>query len=85
MANLSQEQFRILLETMTQTAVQAATATTQKQVNEVGQIATTRRNDPSALGPMRQCILGDDKMRKLTIFDDWLEEAEGTAAPVALP
>jgi len=76
MANLSQEQFRILLETMTQTAVQAATATTQKQDNEVGQIATTRRNDPSALGPMRQCILGDDKMRKLTIFDDWLEEAE---------
>ena len=25
---------------------------------------------------MRQCTLGDDKMRKLTLLDEWLEEAE---------
>ena len=28
------------------------------------------------MGPMRQCMLVDDKMRKLIIFDNWLEEAE---------
>ncbi len=65
----------MLLETMTHTAIQAVTATVKKQDEETGKTATTR-NDPSALGPMRQCVLGDDKMRKLTIFDDWLEEAE---------
>ena len=75
MANLSQEQFKLLLETMTQTAIQAAAATVKKQGDETGKTAITR-NDPSALGPMRQCVLGDDKMRKLTIFDDWLEEAD---------
>ena len=77
MANLTQEQFKQLLDTMTQTAISAATATVRKQ-DEVGvsQTITIKRNDPSALGPMRQCVLGDDKMRKLTIFEDWLEEAE---------
>ena len=76
MANLTQEQFKLLLETMTQTAITAATATVRKHDEGAVQKESTRRNDPSALGPMRQCMLGDDKMRKLTIFDDWLEEAE---------
>ena len=76
MANLTQEQFKLLLETMTQTAITAATATVRKQDEGAFQKGSTRRNDPSALGPMRQCMLGDDKMRKLTLFDDWLEEAE---------
>ena len=76
MANLTQEQFKLLLETMTQTAITAATATVMKQDEGAFQKGSTRRNDPSALGPMRQCMLGDDKMRKLTLFDDWLEEAE---------
>ena len=34
------------------------------------------RNDPAALGPIRQCILGNNKMVKLTKFEEWLEEAE---------
>ena len=76
MANLTQEQFKLLLETMTQTAITAASATVMKQDEGAVQMASTRRNDPSALGLMRQCMLGTDKMRKLTIFDDWLEEAE---------
>ena len=73
---MTQEQFKQLLDTMTQTAINAATATVRKQDEGANQTVTTRRNDPSALGPMRQCVLGDDKMRKLTIFNDWLEEAE---------
>ena len=34
------------------------------------------RNDPSALGPIRQCLMGSQKMLKLTLFEEWLEEAE---------
>ena len=67
MANLSNEQFQNLLETMKSTAISAATSTTEKPA---------QRNDPAVLGPMRQCILGDDKMKKLTLFEEWLEEAE---------
>ncbi len=26
------------------------------------------------LGPMRQCHLGDDKMKKLMNFEEWLED-----------
>ena len=37
---------------------------------------STFKNDPAALGPMRQCSLGTDKMRKLTMFNEWLEDAE---------
>ena len=73
---MTQEQFKQLLDTMTQTAITAVTSAARKQDEEGSQTVTTKRNDPSALGPMGQCVLGDDKMRKLTIFDDWLEEAE---------
>lgn len=78
MANLTSEQFQQLLTTMTKTAIEAAVTATSKQAVEgnAASNAAIQRNDPSALGPMRQCVLGDDKMRKLTIFDDWLEEAE---------
>ena len=75
MANLTQEQFQLLLETVTKTALTAATAA-RTQEEETATKLNLRRNNPAALGPMRQCMLGDDKMRKLTIFDDWLEEAE---------
>ena len=75
MANLTQEQFQLLLETVTKTALTAATAA-RTQEEETAMKLNLRRNKPAALGPMRQCMLGDDKMRKLTIFDDWLEEAE---------
>ena len=33
-------------------------------------------NDPAALGPMRPCELGVDKMTRLQNFECWLEEAE---------
>ena len=73
MANLSNEQFQLLLEAMKTTAISAATsAAANNQTVEI----TKPRNDPAVLGPMRQCTLGDDKMRKLTLFDEWLEEAE---------
>ena len=67
MATLSAEQFQALLATITSTATAAANVTTPDH---------QPRNDPSALGPMRKCSLGSDKMRKLTLFDEWLEEAE---------
>jgi hypothetical protein len=64
MANLSNEQFQQLLETMKSTAISAAASTTEKPA---------QRNDPAVLGSIRQCILGDDKMKKLTLFEEWLE------------
>ena len=72
MANLSNEQFQQLLATMTKSAMDAAMSLKKNENTDT----TPNRNDPAALGPMRQCLLGDDKMRKLTIFEDWLEEAE---------
>jgi len=81
MAQLSDTQFQALLATLTQSAATqlseaAKSATAEalaaaKPKNEIRQ-----KNDPSALGPMRQCALGSDKMRKFTLFEDWLEEAE---------
>ena len=77
MANLSNEQFQLLLDAMKTTAISAATtAATSAAANSQTVEITKPRNDPAVLGPMRQCTLGDDKMRKLTLFDEWLEEAE---------
>ena len=69
MATLSDEQFKQLLATITNTNSNGS------QSNE-GRGKQETRNNPSVLGPMRQCNLGDDKMKKLMIFDEWLEEAE---------
>ena len=68
MATLSAEQFQALLATITTTAAVAANVPTPETVQV--------KNDPAALGPIRQCSLGSDKMRKLTLFNEWLEEAE---------
>ena len=38
------------------------------------------QNDPAALGPIRHCVLGNNKMLKLTMFNEWLEEAENRMA-----
>ena len=47
-----------------------------QQLSQPTPPATAPRNDPSALGPMAPCILGTNKMTKLTKFEEWLEEAE---------
>ena len=70
MASLTDAQFEKLLTAMTKTAIDVAKSSVAAPEPQA------RRNDPAALGPMRQCILGEDKIRKLTIFEDWLEEAE---------
>ena len=76
MANLSSEQFAQLLAAMKSSAIEAATgAVSAAAVSKTPEVPA-QRNDPSVLGPMRQCLLGDDKMRKLTLFEEWLEEAE---------
>ena len=66
MATLSAEQFQALLATITNVAAGNAVTADIPQT----------KNDPAALGPIRQCALGTDKMRKLTLFNEWLEEAE---------
>ena len=76
MANLSSEQFAQLLATMKSSAIEAATEAVSAATVSKAPEVPAQRNDPSVLGPMRQCLLGDDKMRKLTLFDEWLEEAE---------
>ena len=81
MAQLSETQFQALLATLTQSAATqltevAKSATAEALAATTPKTVTKQKNDPSALGPMRQCALGSDKMRKLTLFDDWLEEAE---------
>ena len=60
MTTLSAEQFQALLATITKT----------------GAAASSARNAAATLGPIRQCSLGSDKMRKLTLFNEWLKEAE---------
>ncbi len=74
MATLSAEQFQALLATITNAAAGITGAT----------IPGATKNDPAALGPIRQCALGTDKMRKLTIFDAWLEEAENRMAYIGI-
>ena len=63
MTTLSDEQFRLLLSTISGKV-------------EPTEIPTTPKNDPAALGPMQPCVLGTNKMTKLTKFEEWLEEAE---------
>ena len=63
MASFSEEQFRQLL-----------LAIAPKGPTEIP--LQHPKNDPAALGPMRPCILGTNKMMKLTKFTEWLEEAE---------
>ena len=67
MATLTNEQFQQLLATIIPKTDQNA----QDQAT-----ANQPKNDPSALGPIRMCDLGTNKMLKLTRFEDWLEEAE---------
>ena len=59
--NFSAEQFNQLLATLSG--------------GNANQAASFLRNDPAALGPIRQCALGTDKMKKLNIFNEWLEDA----------
>ena len=67
MATLSAEQFKVLLESI-------IPKKEEPNENEAGN--HNHKNDPSALGPISSCDLGTNKMLKLTIFEDWLEEAE---------
>lgn len=67
MTTLSDEQFRLLLSTIS-------------GKTETAQSSTAQRNDPAALGPMQPCTMGTNKMTKLTKFEEWLEEAENRMA-----
>ena len=76
MANLSSEQFAQLLATMKSSAIEAATeAVSAAAVSKTPEVPA-QRNDPSVLGPMRQCVLGDDKMRKLTLCSMYLHRPQ---------
>ena len=68
MATLFVEKLQPLLTTITATAAVAAS------VPAPG--TSSAKNDPAALGPIRQCSLGSDKMRKLALFNEWLKEEE---------
>ena len=68
MAMLSAQPFQALLATITTTAAAAASVPAPS--------TSSAKNDPAAIGPIRQCSLVSDKMRKLTLFIEWLEEAE---------
>ena len=76
MANLSSEQFAQLLATMKSSAIEAATEAVSAATGSKAPEVPAQSNVPSVLGTMRQCLLGDDKMRRLTLFEEWLEEAE---------
>ena len=68
MATLSAEQLQALLATIATTAAAAAS------VPAPG--TSSAKNDLAALSPIRQCSLRSYKMRKLTLFYEWLEKAE---------
>ena len=34
------------------------------------------QDDPAALGPIKTCNIGSNKMTRLKYFEEWLEEAE---------
>ena len=68
MATLSAKQFQALLAIITKTGAAAASAPVPDTLSA--------RNAAATLGPIRQCCLGSDKMRKLTLFNEWLEETE---------
>ena len=61
MATLTAEQFQTLLETIGTARGPATQA--------------VPRNNPAALGPMKPCIFGANKMMRLHQFETWLEEA----------
>ena len=65
--NFSAEQFQTLMATITGG---------NQQTTPAAAAMPTPKNDPAALGPIRQCNLGTDKMQKLILFDEWLEDAE---------
>ena len=73
MATFSDEQFQQLLAALKPQADQSNNDETTAQ-------ASQPKNDPAALGPMRTCDLGTNKMLKLTRFEDWLDEAENRMA-----
>ena len=62
--------------TFTDDQFQTLLATLAQGMKPVKAEETEARNDPAALGPMPACNLGTNKMMKLTIFEEWLEEAE---------
>ena len=66
--NFSTEQF--------QTLMAAITGGQQQQAMPAVAATATPKNDPAALGPIRQCSLGTDKMQKLILFNEWLDDAE---------
>ena len=68
--NFSAEQFSQLLATLSG--------------GNANQAASAPRNDPAALGPIRQCILGTDKMKKLNILNEWLEDAENRMSYIGI-
>ena len=70
MATLSQEQFQLLLNTITANAAPPAAAPAAPPA------APQQQKDPNALGPMHPCVFTTDKMSRLTQFEAWLEEAE---------
>ena len=65
MATLTEDQFRQLLATIGAARTAPAADADQQP-----------RNHPAALGPMKQCTFGVDKMMMLHKFEKWLEEAE---------
>ena len=67
MATFSDEQFQLLLATLKGNS---------GNTEATNPINVPQKNDPAALGPIRMCDLGSNKMLKLTKFEDWLEEAE---------
>ena len=66
MTTLSDTQFQTLIATMMSTVRQ----------EDSNPVRTTPKHDPAALGPIRPCLLGTNKMVKLTRFEEWQEEAE---------
>ena len=64
MTTLSDEQFQMLLGKLLEKS-EVKTETSQ-----------ATKNDPAALGLIKPCLLGNNKIMKLTKFEKWLEEAE---------
>ena len=66
---------------MTNEQLQTLIAALQPGGNQMQQLVNAVNRQPpqksaAALGHMRPLELGSDKMRKLKIFNEWLEEAE---------
>jgi len=67
--NFSAEQFQTLIAVITGGNQQAPPAAVAAAA------MPAPKNDPAALGPIR-CNLSTDKMQKLILLDEWLEDAE---------